>query len=49
VARHGSLQKLLRATAAELEEIDGVSPVIARTVKDGLARLAESSILDSYN
>jgi diadenylate cyclase len=49
VGRHGSLQKLLRATAAEIEVLDGVDAVTARAVKDGLARLAESSILDSYN
>ncbi|HET9690961.1 MAG TPA: DNA integrity scanning diadenylate cyclase DisA [Acidimicrobiales bacterium] len=48
VGRVGSLQKLLRATVAELEEVDGITPALARTVKEGLARLAESSILEGY-
>src|ERR1700722_682839 len=49
VARYGSLQKVMRATAEDLEVVDGVEGVTARSVKDGLARLAESSILDRYN
>jgi diadenylate cyclase len=49
VARYGSLQKVMRATAEDLEVVDGVEGATARTVKDGLARLAESSILDRYN
>lgn len=48
VERIGDLQQLLRATAEDLEAVDGVTPLTARTVKDGLARLAETSILDSY-
>lgn len=49
VGRYGSLQKLMRATVEELESIDGVEAAAARIVKEGLARLAESSILDSYS
>jgi diadenylate cyclase len=49
VARFGDLQKVMRATAGDLELVDGVETVTARAVKDGLARLAESSILDRYN
>jgi diadenylate cyclase len=48
VARYGSLQKVLRATTEDLEAVTGVEQSMARTVKDGLARLAESSILDRY-
>jgi diadenylate cyclase len=48
VARYGSLQKVMRATTEDLEAVTGVEPSIARAVKDGLARLAESSILDRY-
>lgn len=48
VARYGSLQKVLRATAEDLESIDGVQLVTARVLKDGLSRLAESSILDHF-
>ncbi len=49
VARYGSLQKVMRATAEDLEVIAGIEPTTARAVKDGLARLAESSILDRYS
>jgi diadenylate cyclase len=48
VARYGSLQKVMRATTEDLEAVTGVEEGTARTVKDGLARLAESSILDRY-
>jgi diadenylate cyclase len=49
VARFGTLQKLLRASTDELEAVPDVEAGTARLVKDGLARLAESSILDRYN
>jgi diadenylate cyclase len=48
VARYSSLQKVMRATTDDLEAVAGVEEGTARTVKDGLARLAESSILDRY-
>lgn len=49
VSRYASLQKVMRATAEDLETATGIEPVMARAVKDGLARLAESSILDRYS
>jgi diadenylate cyclase len=49
VDRFGSLQKLLRATVADLDEIRDVGESRARAIKDGLARLAETSILDRYS
>ena len=49
VARYGSLQKVMRATTEDLEVVHGVESGTARAVKDGLARLAESSILDRYS
>lgn len=49
VARFGSLQKILRATVADLETIPGMDETRARAMKDALARLAESSILDRYS
>jgi diadenylate cyclase len=49
IARYGSLQKVMRAEGVDLESIDGLDSAGARTVKDGLARLAESSILDRYS
>jgi diadenylate cyclase len=49
VDRYGSLQKMMRATSEDLEVVQGVESATARAVKDGLARLAESSILDRYS
>jgi len=49
VDRFGSLTKLMRASIADLVEVEGVGEVRARAIKDGLARLAESSILDRYS
>jgi diadenylate cyclase len=47
--RFGSLQKILRASVDDLDDVEGVGETRARSIKDGLARLAESSILDRYN
>ena len=49
VARYGSLQKVMRATSEDLEVVHGVESGHGPAVKDGLARLAESSILDRYS
>ena len=48
VARFGSLQKIMRATVEDLDDVDGVGGVRARAIKEGLSRLAETSILDRY-
>ncbi|MCP5030051.1 MAG: DNA integrity scanning protein DisA, partial [Actinomycetia bacterium] len=48
IEHFGSLPKLLRASAEDLLVVDGVADLQARAVADGLARLAESSILDRY-
>jgi len=48
VDRFGSLQKVLRASVPDLVEVDGVGESRARAIKDGLARLAETSILERY-
>ena len=49
VDRFGSLQKIMRATIEELDGVAGVGEVRARAIKDGLSRLAETSILDRYS
>ncbi|HVE46943.1 MAG TPA: DNA integrity scanning diadenylate cyclase DisA [Acidimicrobiales bacterium] len=49
VARYSTLQKILRAGAEDLEDIEGVGRVRARAIKEGLSRLAETSILDRYS
>ena len=49
VERFGSLQKVMRASETDLVTVEGVGEIRARAVKDGLARLAETSILDRYS
>lgn len=44
----GSLQKLLAASIDDLQSVEGVGEARARSVRDALSRLAESSILDRY-
>jgi diadenylate cyclase len=48
VEHFGGLQKLLAATVSDLESIGGVGEARARNVREGLSRLAESSILERY-
>jgi diadenylate cyclase len=48
VEHFGGLQKLLAASVADLQAVDGVGEARARTVREGLSRLAESSILERY-
>ena len=43
-----TLQKLLSAGVEELQAVDGVGELRARSVREGLSRLAESSILERY-
>jgi diadenylate cyclase len=42
------LQKIMRATVGDLEEVEGVGEARARALKDGLSRQAEATILDRY-
>jgi diadenylate cyclase len=48
VAHFGGLQKLLAASIDDLMTVDGVGEQRARAVREGLSRLAESSILERY-
>ena len=48
VGRFGSLEKIMRATVDDLDDVDGVGESRARAIKEGLSRLAETSILDRY-
>ena len=48
IEHFGSLQKLLAASIDDLQSVDGVGEARARSVRDALSRLAESSILDRY-
>jgi diadenylate cyclase len=48
VEHFGGLQKLLAATVDDLQAVDGVGEARARSVRESLSRLAESSILERY-
>lgn len=48
VDHFGNLQKLLGASIDDLQTVDGVGEFRARSVREGLSRLAESSILERY-
>ncbi|HVE74782.1 MAG TPA: DNA integrity scanning diadenylate cyclase DisA [Mycobacteriales bacterium] len=48
VEHFGGLQKLLAAGFDDLQAVEGVGETRARSVREGLSRLAESSILERY-
>jgi diadenylate cyclase len=48
VDKFGTLDRLLDASVEELNTVDGIGESRARSIKEGLARLAESSILERY-
>jgi diadenylate cyclase len=48
VDHFGTLQKLLSAGIDDLQAVDGVGELRARSVREGLSRLAESSILERF-
>jgi diadenylate cyclase len=49
VAEFGGLQKLLSATAQDLQRAAGLDPVQARAVREALSRIAESALLEPYS
>ncbi|CAN5766422.1 DNA integrity scanning diadenylate cyclase DisA [soil metagenome] len=48
VEHFGGLQKLLAATIDDLQTVEGVGEARARGVREGLSRMAETSILERY-
>jgi diadenylate cyclase len=48
IEHFGGLQKLLAAGVEDLKQVDGVGEAHARSIREGLSRLAESSILERY-
>lgn len=48
VDRFSSLDRLLDATLEDLSTVEGIGDMRARSIKEGMARLAESSILERY-
>jgi diadenylate cyclase len=49
VEHFGGLQKLLAASVEDLQVVDGVGENRARTVREGISRLAEVSIIDRFS
>jgi diadenylate cyclase len=49
VDRFGTLGGIMRASLGDLETVGGVGGATARTVKDGLTRVVEASILERYD
>ena len=48
VDHFGNLQKLLSAGVDDLQAVEGIGELRARSVREGLSRLAESTILERY-
>jgi diadenylate cyclase len=48
VDRFTTLPRLMQASLADLEKVRGVGEAKARSVKDGLSRMVEASILERY-
>ena len=48
IERFGTQPKVMSASLRDLVEVDGVGEARARAIKDGLSRVAETSILDRY-
>ena len=48
VEHFGGLQQLLSAGIDDLQTVEGVGELRARSVREGLSRLAESSITERY-
>jgi diadenylate cyclase len=44
----GGLQNLMAATIDDLMTVDGIGDQRARTVREGLSRMAEASLLDRF-
>ena len=48
VARFASLQRLMEASLDDLDDVEGIGEARARSIKEGLTRIAEASILERY-
>lgn len=48
VKEFGTLQLMLGATIEELDDVDGIGEVRARTIKEGLSRLSEQALLEQH-
>lgn len=48
VSRFGGLQQLMAASIEDLREVEGIGDLRARTVREGLGRFAEVSLMERY-
>ncbi|MCR2045579.1 DNA integrity scanning diadenylate cyclase DisA [Anaerosalibacter massiliensis] len=48
ITMFGSFQKILKASISELDLVDGIGEIRARTIKEGLRRFQEQSFLDRH-
>lgn len=48
VEQFGTLPRIMEATIAELDDVEGVGETRARAIQDGLRRLAEATLLERY-
>ncbi|HWB71758.1 MAG TPA: DNA integrity scanning diadenylate cyclase DisA [Egibacteraceae bacterium] len=48
VQRFSSLQRLMEASLEDLDEVEGIGATRARSIKEGLTRLAEYSMFERY-
>jgi diadenylate cyclase len=48
VEKFGTLPRVMEATIAELDEVEGIGESRARSIQDGLRRLAEATFLEHY-
>jgi diadenylate cyclase len=48
VTHFNGLEAFVRASQAELEEVEGVGAVRAREIREGLRRLQEQNLVDRY-
>jgi len=49
VTHFKTLHPIYNATIAELDQVDGISEVRAKTIKDGLKRVREQAVLDRHD
>lgn len=49
VEHFSTFQQIMRSSATDLEKVEGVGEARAKSLKEGLARLVEASILDRYS
>ena len=49
VAEFGSLQTLLSASAQDLHRVPAVDAALARSIREGLSRIAEAALLERYS